>query len=344
MSGPYAKYGGLLVEACAKTGTNYCDLTGEPQWHSTMFNLHEAEAKATGARIVHHCGFDSVPSDMGAMVAAKAFRSRFGKDAERIEMTIALRGGGIQGGTIDTVLDFFENGRNHAKLLAKSREGAPELPSKGKTVNEWSKFISWSEGMGKWTVPFFMAGCNQPAVKKSNGRLGYSGSLVYNERQSLPSLFHAVCYLIVMVIFLVLLWIPPTRWILKKWVLPAPGNPNPNPNHPGPSPNMDWVLPAGQGPDMEEMKTKSYKVVFVATGGSNAESVTVRMNAVGDASCVSTTACLGESAMSLSKDAESLTSTGGVMTPAYAMEDVLLQRLKESGKFDITVAPATASQ
>merc|ERR1712070_897031 len=65
-AGPYAKYGTPLVEACARSGTHYCDLTGESNWHATMFNRFETIAQQTGARIVPQCGFDSVPSDVGS--------------------------------------------------------------------------------------------------------------------------------------------------------------------------------------------------------------------------------------------------------------------------------------
>ena len=101
--GPYGKYGTPLVEVCARTGTSYCDLTGESDWHSLMYNRFERLAKDSGARIVHQAGFDSVPSDVGTYLASRAFTEQFGHDCARVDAFVSLRGGGVQGGTIDLV-------------------------------------------------------------------------------------------------------------------------------------------------------------------------------------------------------------------------------------------------
>jgi len=315
-AGPYAKYGEKLVEACARSGTHYCDLTGEITWHKTMFAKYEKYAKESGARIVHHCGFDSVPSDLGAMFAAQVYRQRFGSDVQRIEMTITMRGpAGLQGGTLDTVIDQVTNGKTYTAALkaARSQEGCPLPPGDGKTKLEWSKGVSWSPQAKCWCIPFFMASCNQPVVQASNGRLAYAQNLVYYERQTVKNLHTAVITWCCFAIFGLLVAFPPTRWLLVKYVLPPPG----------------------QGPDQETMAKCSYKVMFAASGGQHKDQakVGVTVTAVGDPSCISTTCCLAESAMCLSKDCSKLTSSGGVMTPAYAMGDVLRGRLQRSGKF-----------
>ena len=80
-AGPYAKYGSDLVAACAEAGTHYCDLTGEVQWMRRMIDAHHARARATGARIVHTCGFDSIPSDLGTWALQQEFLARFGRPA-----------------------------------------------------------------------------------------------------------------------------------------------------------------------------------------------------------------------------------------------------------------------
>src|SRR5690606_31793746 len=86
--GPYARYGSALVEACANAGTDYCDLTAEIPWMQRMMDQHGATAKNTGARIVHSCGFDSIPSDLGTWVLQQAALQRFGKTCERVEMRL----------------------------------------------------------------------------------------------------------------------------------------------------------------------------------------------------------------------------------------------------------------
>ena len=82
--GPYALYGETLVRVCAETGTDYCDLTGEVQWIRRMIDRYQTQAIASGARIVHCCGFDSIPSDLGAYALQQAAIQRFGKPLRSI--------------------------------------------------------------------------------------------------------------------------------------------------------------------------------------------------------------------------------------------------------------------
>lgn len=323
--GPYAKYGTPLVEACARSGTHYCDLTGESNWHATMFNKFEAIAQQTGARIVPQCGFDSVPSDVGTFVAANSFKKQHdGAEPTEVQMYVSLRGGGVQGGTIDTVINEITNGAAVARAKKESAKSAPALPCRGKTRLQWIKGIFYSGVAGKWAVPFFMAGANQTYVSRSNGRLGYSSNLVYSEAQMFGSFIKALIFYLSLLVGGILLYLRPTRWLLMKFVLPAPG----------------------QGPTMATCEKASYRMQFYASAPGRQTKVTI--DAVGDASCISTTCCLAESAMALSRDAAKLTSPGGVQTAMSAMGDVLVDRLQATPLFKIeTVAdslPATSSK
>jgi short subunit dehydrogenase-like uncharacterized protein len=309
--GPYAKYGTPLVQACATTGTSYCDLTGESNWHATMFNRFEAEAKRTGARIVHQAGFDSVPSDVGTFLAVKTFHDKYGSPPDQVRMFISIRGGGVQGGTIDTVMNELTNGSELAKVAKASRKGAPPLPANGQTKLTYIKGLFWSAVAKKWCIPFFMAGANQPYVRRSNGRLGYSPMLEYSESMMFRSFWKALFVYLAMILFGILLYIKPTRWLLQRFVLPAPG----------------------QGPSKEVCEKASYRILFAATQGT--KRADVKLDAVGDASCISTTCCLAETAMALSTDAKRLTSPGGVMTASAALGDVLLHRLQATPLFTI---------
>eukprot|EP00658_Telonema_sp_P-2_P082443 TRINITY_DN8718_c0_g1_i7.p1 TRINITY_DN8718_c0_g1~~TRINITY_DN8718_c0_g1_i7.p1 ORF type:complete len:372 (+),score=96.47 TRINITY_DN8718_c0_g1_i7:42-1157(+) len=300
-----------LVEACALSGTSYCDLTGEASWHATMYNLYENQAKETGARIVPQAGFDSVPSDIGTMLAASVFRERYGKPPDEVHNFVSLRGGGVQGGTIDTVLNEIANAPAIARAKRESLEGAPPLPNKGSTRLAWAKFPFWSSLCKKWCIPFIMAGANMPYVLRSNGRMGYSPNLVYAETQVFGSLLKASLFYLVLLIGGILLYFRPTRWLMQRYVLPSPG----------------------QGPSKETQEKGSWKMLFVALSGN--ERVDVTIDAIGDASCISTTCCLAETAMSLSQDVDQLSSSGGVMTASAAVGSVLLNRLRASGKFKI---------
>ncbi|MCE3283817.1 MAG: saccharopine dehydrogenase, partial [Steroidobacteraceae bacterium] len=106
--GPYALYGEPLVQACAETGTDYCDLTGEPQWIRRMLEKHEATARRTGARIVHCCGFDSVPFDLGVHYLQAQARERYGRPCTRVKMRVRKMQGGFSGGTVASMMNLLE--------------------------------------------------------------------------------------------------------------------------------------------------------------------------------------------------------------------------------------------
>ena len=97
--GPYAKYGAELVGACVRNGTDYCDLTGETHFISAMIDAYEEEAKRTGARIVHCCGYDSIPSDLGTLIVQDAFKKRHGRYASQVKMAAVQMKGAFSGGT-----------------------------------------------------------------------------------------------------------------------------------------------------------------------------------------------------------------------------------------------------
>ena len=106
--GPYALYGSDLVAAVAEAGTDYCDLTGETQWMRRMIDAHAATAEASGARIVHTCGFDSIPSDLGVWFTQQQAVERLGAPCEHLSMRVATMRGGASGGTIASMMNLME--------------------------------------------------------------------------------------------------------------------------------------------------------------------------------------------------------------------------------------------
>jgi len=106
--GPYTKYGSKLVEACIKNQTHYCDLAGEVQWMRRMIDQHHEAAKANGTKIVHTCGFDSIPSDMGVYFVQQEAIKRTGKPAKKIEMRVRAMKGGMSGGTYASLSEMME--------------------------------------------------------------------------------------------------------------------------------------------------------------------------------------------------------------------------------------------
>jgi len=106
--GPYALYGEPLVKVCAETGTDYCDLTGEVQWIRRMIQAYEPAARKSGARIVHCCGFDSIPSDLGVFFLQQQARERFGAPCTTVKMRVKAMRGGFSGGTAASLVNVVK--------------------------------------------------------------------------------------------------------------------------------------------------------------------------------------------------------------------------------------------
>ena len=114
--GPYALYGSALVEASSEAGTDYCDLTGEPQWIRRMIDAHALTASSSGARIVHACGFDSIPSDLGVWHLQQSSIEQFGVPCEHVSMRVASMRGGASGGTIASMMNLMEEASGDPEL------------------------------------------------------------------------------------------------------------------------------------------------------------------------------------------------------------------------------------
>ena len=120
--GPYALYGDTLVRVCAETGTHYCDLTGEAQWIRRMQDRHEDAARQSGAWIVHCCGFDSIPSDLGVHFLQQQAAKRFGQTCNRINMRVVKIRGGASGGTIASMINIVKEASGDAELRAQLKD------------------------------------------------------------------------------------------------------------------------------------------------------------------------------------------------------------------------------
>ncbi|MEI9886296.1 MAG: saccharopine dehydrogenase NADP-binding domain-containing protein [Rhizomicrobium sp.] len=186
-AGPYQLYGSKLVAACAKTGTDYVDLTGESHWIAQMMAAHEAAAKASGARLVFSCGFDSIPFDLGVWFAQEEAKKKFGAYAPRVRGRIRGMVGGLSGGTLASgQATMAAVQKDHAVMavlgnpfaLTPGFAGA-EQPD-GNTPYE-------DKVTGSWVGPFMMAGINTKAVHRTNFLLGHpwGTGFKYDEMQML---------------------------------------------------------------------------------------------------------------------------------------------------------------
>ena len=312
--GPYAKYGSALVGACADAGTHYCDLTGEVHWMRRMIDLHHARAAASGARIVHTCGFDSIPSDLGTWAAQQEHIAHFGHPAHSITAVYGEMRAGLSGGTAASAFQIADAMTDPAvrRILRNpfALDPDPDAPHAPQPDN---KRPGWDSHLKKFIVPFFMADTNSPVVRRGHALAGlpWGEDFQYREVMSTPG--NARGLVMATTIGFGLLGLatamkqPRVRELLKKRA-PQPG----------------------EGPDEETRLRGHWIVRFVA---DDRPFYTVA-DPHGDPGYGSTSRMLGESALCLAFD--HLTSPGGVLTPSFAMGGHLVQRLRGAG---LTFAP-----
>ncbi len=322
--GPYAKYGHTLVHECASAGTHYVDLTGEVLFHHESIDANHELAVSTGAKIVHSCGFDSIPSDLGVHVLhEKVTADGAGELTDTTLVVTALRGG-VSGGTIDSLRNQIDVSKDDARLrklaaspysLSPDRDREPDLGRQSDVSVVDGKKIDPS--LKGWKAPFVMASYNTRVVRRSNAlrEWAYGKKFKYSEVMSVGS--SVVSPVIAGGVAVGLgalvagLALPPTRFLLDK-VLPAPGE--------GPS---------------ESTQRKGHFTLDVFTMTTTGARYTSRVKAKGDPGYSATAVMLGESALSLAKDQQDLPPATGVLTPSTALGDVLVERLRKAG-FEIS--------
>ena len=301
--GPYQLYGSNLVESCAKNGTDYVDLTGEPGWMYEMINEHKEAAKKSGARIVFSCGFDSIPFDLGVYFVQQAVRDKFGKPAQHVRGRVKAMNGEFSGGTIASL------GATMATL-----KGKPELIKvlanpfsltegfEGPTQLDDSKVLL-DEKLNMWVAPFVMAPINTKNIHRSNALLGHE----YGED---------FCYDEMMIA---------GEGEEGKQIADAMTSANPMGGENVPQP--------GEGPSQESREQGNYDVLFFADIDEGC--IEARVTGDMDPGYGSTSKMITESAMCLIHDCNDL--SGGIYTPAPAMGNKLIKRLIEKAglTFDI---------
>jgi short subunit dehydrogenase-like uncharacterized protein len=316
--GPYSAYGVPLVEACAAAGTHYADLTGETLFmHETIERFDEA-AQASGARIVHTCGFDSIPSDIGVLALHEAA-------GELADTTFVLRRvkGGVSGGTLASMkgmIDEVKQDRSLAKVLgdpyalSPDRAAEPDLGKEGDL-----RGAEYSDELGTWFGPFVMATVNTRVVRRSNALQGWAYGRRFRYREvmafgdGVEGRAKALGVGGGLAALAGGLALPPTRFVLDR-VLPGPG----------------------AGPK-DELVQNGFFVIEIHARTPADERWVCRVEAQGDPGYGATRVMLGESALCLALDGERLPERAGVLTPATAMGSVLTDRLRAAGqKFDVS--------
>ncbi|GAA4921543.1 saccharopine dehydrogenase family protein [Actinoplanes utahensis] len=323
--GPYAKYGRPLARACAENGTDYVDLTGEVLFARDSIDENHETARRTGARIVHSCGFDSIPSDIGVHVLHAQVQADDAGELTDTTLVVTSMRGGVSGGTIDSMrhqVDVMKKDRRLRAIgaspysLSPDRKTEPDLGRQPDMITLAGSDVDPS--LRGHLAPFVMASYNTRVVRRSNALRdwAYGRSFRYREVMSVgtspaaPVL--ALATKAVLNGLVIGFAVPPVRFVLDR-ILPAPGT--------GPS---------------ESTQRNGHFTVDVFTRTTSGARYRSRVKAEGDPGYAATAVMLGESALALALDRDRLPdSGGGVLTPATAIGDALVDRLRTAG-FEIT--------
>jgi len=184
--GPYQQGGEPLLQACIAAGAHYLDLCGEPAWMAAMIRRHDAEARASGARIVFSCGFDSVPFDLGVLALQQLAQQRTGQPLAEVQSRVLVMKGGFSGGTAASLLATLEAmGRDPQAVrdmadpfaLTPGFSGPPQPAPAAATFDDFT---------GQWSAPFVMAPINTKNVHRTHALLGHpwGPGFVYGERMA----------------------------------------------------------------------------------------------------------------------------------------------------------------
>ena len=294
--GPYQKYGSDLVRMCSEIGTDYVDLCGEPAWMHEMIAAHDETAKASGARIVFSCGFDSIPFDLGVHFLQNAAIEKFAQPLSRIKGRVRAMKGTFSGGTLESFRLTMKAAAKNPELikvltnpfsLTDSFTG-PKQPSGMAPI--------FDEDLNSWSAPFVMATINTKNIHRSNYLLAhqYGDDFVYDE---------------------MMLTGPGEKGeAMAKMVAEDKSMAN------------DPMQP-GEGPSKESRETGLYDVLF-AGSNSNGDTLMASVQGDKDPGYGSTCKMISESAVCLLKNLD--VAGGGIWTPASAMGTLLVERLQEN--------------
>lgn len=299
--GPYQLYGSALVAACVAAGTDYLDLCGEPNWMREMIDAHDADAKASGARIVFSCGFDSIPFELGVWFLQETARARLGHPVPRVKGRLRGMQGGFSGGTAASLrATMAALGKDPALLqvlaspfgLTPGFEGPPQPPGMAP---------EYDPDLDAWVAPFVMATINTKNVHRSNLLMGhpYGTGFVYDEMVVAPDEAAA-------------------RGMAQTGGgLGGEGGPQP-----------------GEGPSKAEREAGFFDVLFLGIDGDGSQ-VRVSVHGDKDPGYGCTSKMIAEAAICLVK--ERIDVAGGIWTPGAAMQGALIARLQANAGMQFKV-------
>lgn len=312
-AGPFALYGDPVVDACVRHRAHYLDITGETPWVADLIERHHARAAADGTRLIPCCGFDSVPSDLGTLLAVEHLRSR-GTGCAEVVGAFRFKGG-LNGGTAASAVQLFSSGQARRSgnpfLLNGRRERVPPEVFLRERDRKW---VRWNAELRRWLAPFVMAMVNTRVVRRS-AALAAEASAPYGARFSYQEFMAArsrgqATVLALGLAGAQLALASPLRPLLAR-LLPEPGT----------------------GPSEEVRQSGWFRFDLVAIGEDGRRAF-VLVKDQGDPGNAVTVKCLSESALALAVDGARLPggpTRGGVLTPATGLGQVLVERLRARG-------------
>jgi len=317
--GPYTEYGSGLVEACVDAETHYCDLTGEVTWTREMIDRHHDDAVEAETRIVHSCGFDSVPADFGTYLAQTYAKEEFGSCCGEVRIYLEDGSGEVSGGTLASAATMFEAASTDStarEVLRNPYSLAP--PDEREGVDPGEQRGARRDPLRRiWTAPSPMAAINERVIRRSNALLGYPWGREFRCTEVLPigeglgGMATANAVAGGLGLATAGLSIGPVREAMERFVFPDPG----------------------EGPDKEEAEKGHFEVRVLGQGANEDGPFVVEsvIAADQDPGYGATARMLGESAICLVLDEVDSPLAGGVLTPASGIGEPLADRLRGAG-------------
>ena len=308
-AGPFDLFGSKLVAACVRHGTHYVDITGETPWVRALISRHHDKAAAQGTRIIPCCGFDSVPSDLGAWLLTREMQQRHGTACVDVKAAFTMRGG-LNGGTLASALNILGSGQGAAladPFLLNPPEDRP--PDPARHADPVLPFFDLD--FRTWLAPFFMGPVNTRVVRRSAAVLGYGEKFHYQEylrmgASPLGGVAAASLSTGMQASQLAMRW-SPVRQLAARFA-PKPG----------------------EGPSAAQMDGGSFRADLLGRSSSG-QVLRARVADRGDPGNRATTKMVCEAALGLVLDTDALPARGGVLTPASGLGQVLVDRLQAAG-------------
>ena len=322
--GPYALYGEPLVKLCAQSGTDYCDLTGEPHWIRRMLHRYERTARKSGARIVHCCGFDSIPFDLGVYFLQQEAMRRFGQPCTHVKMRVKAMRGSFSGGTYASVMNVLKETASDPGLRKELADPYSLCPEgyPGRVRQPSVKFAAFDPDFDSWIAPFVMSAINTRIVQRSNAlsKQAYGANFRYEEAmlagRGLQGRLTAAAISTALAGFMLAGTVAPVRAALERFVLPAPG----------------------EGPSPQAQAAGFYDLRFLGRT-DDGRSLRAKVTGDRDPGYGSTARILGQVGACLALDVARTDKPGGFWTTATIFGERLVRRLEAHAGVRFEILP-----